>query len=40
MESKNFESIDDFKGKMSFDKIENPDAYMRIQFMKYFAGIE
>lgn len=40
MKSKSFESIDDFKGKMSFDKIDNPSAYMRIQFMKYFAGIE
>ncbi|MDD2412309.1 MAG: dihydroorotate dehydrogenase-like protein [Bacteroidales bacterium] len=40
MDSKNFESIADFKGKMSFEKTENPDAYLRIQFMKYFAGIE
>ncbi len=40
MDKHNYNSIEEFKGKMSFDNIENPDAYLRIQFMKYFAGIE
>ena len=40
MNKHNYASIDDFKGKMSFKNIDNPDAYLRIQFMKYFAGIE
>ncbi|MDR0604286.1 MAG: dihydroorotate dehydrogenase-like protein [Bacteroidales bacterium] len=40
MEKHHYASIDEFKGKMSFDNINNPDAYLRIQFMKYFSGIE
>ena len=40
MDKHNYASIDDFKGKMSFKNIDNPEAYLRIQFMKYFAGIE
>ena len=40
MDRHNYKTIDDFKGKMSFKNIENPSAYQRIQFMKYFSGIE
>jgi dihydroorotate dehydrogenase (fumarate) len=40
MKKHNYSSIDEFKGKMSFKNIENPEAYLRIQFMKYFSGIE
>ncbi len=40
MEQKNFSKIDDFRGKMSYKKSENPSAYYRVQFMKHFAGIE
>lgn len=40
MDQKEFKTINEFKGKMSFDKIENPASYLRIQFMKYFSGIE
>ncbi len=40
MNEHNYKSIDDFKGKMSYSKTENPAAYQRIQFMKYFSGIE
>ncbi|MDX9746518.1 MAG: dihydroorotate dehydrogenase-like protein [Syntrophales bacterium] len=40
MKKNNFESIDDFKGTMSYKNIPNPAAYERVQFMKYFAGIE
>ena len=40
MKKNNFSSIEDFKGKMSLKNIANPAAYERVQFMKYFAGIE
>jgi dihydroorotate dehydrogenase (fumarate) len=40
MKKNNFTSIADFKGKMSYKNITNPAAYERVQFMKYFAGIE
>ncbi len=36
MESKNFKSIDEFRGKMSQDGSKEPAAYERVQFMKYF----
>ncbi|MBN1253395.1 MAG: dihydroorotate dehydrogenase-like protein [Bacteroidales bacterium] len=40
MQKKNFKTIDDFKGKLSYDSVENPTAFERIQFMKYYGGIE
>lgn len=40
MDKHNFESLDDFVGKMSIKEIENPAAFERVQFMKHFAGIE
>ncbi|MDR1878724.1 MAG: dihydroorotate dehydrogenase-like protein [Bacteroidales bacterium] len=40
MTKHNFTTIDEFKGKMNFDNISNPNDYLRIQFMKHFAGIE
>lgn len=40
MDKHGFETIDDFRGKMSFKKAENPAAYERVQFMKHFSGIE
>lgn len=40
MKKHNYTSISDFKGKMSYKNIPNPAAYERVQFMKYFAGIE
>jgi len=40
MKKHDFETIDDFRGKMSFKKAENPAAYERVQFMKHFSGIE
>ncbi len=40
MKKHNFTSIEDFRGKMSYKKAENPAALERVQFMKYFAGIE
>jgi dihydroorotate dehydrogenase (fumarate) len=38
MEMKGFERLSDFRGKMSQSKSDNPAAYERVQFMKYFGG--
>jgi dihydroorotate dehydrogenase (fumarate) len=38
MDEKKFDSIDEFRGKLSQDKSQNPAAYERVQFMKYFSG--
>jgi dihydroorotate dehydrogenase (fumarate) len=40
MQKKGFNSISDFKGKMSMAKLENPEVYERIQFMKYYGNFE
>ena len=40
MDKKGFTSVDDFIGKMSVKNTQNPAAYERVQFMKYFSGIE
>ncbi len=40
MEKHSFKSLDDFVGKMSIKETDNPAAYERVQFMKYFSGIE
>lgn len=39
MEEKSFASIADFRGKLSYEQAENPAAFERIQFMKYYGGI-
>lgn len=38
MEEHSYESISDFRGKLSQAKTSNPAAYERAQFMKHFAG--
>ncbi|MGC9373691.1 MAG: dihydroorotate dehydrogenase-like protein [Bacteroidales bacterium] len=38
MEQKKFKKIEDFRGKLSQEKSQNPAAYERVQFMKYFSG--
>jgi dihydroorotate dehydrogenase (fumarate) len=38
MEQKKFKKIEDFRGKLSQKKSQNPAAYERMQFMKYFSG--
>ena len=38
MARQGFNSLSDFRGKMSQAKSSNPAAYERIQFMKYFGG--
>ncbi len=40
MKTKGFETIDDFRGKLSQAKSNHPAAYDRIQFMKYFSGYQ
>ncbi len=38
MDSKGYNSLADFRGKMSQAKSSNPAAYERVQFMRYFGG--
>ncbi len=40
MEKHNYKSISDFQGIMSQKLTKNPSAFLRVQFMKHFAGIE
>jgi dihydroorotate dehydrogenase (fumarate) len=40
MDKHSFKAIADFNGRMSIKETENPAAYERVQFMKYFSGIE
>jgi dihydroorotate dehydrogenase (fumarate) len=40
MQQKGYNSIDQFRGKMSQKESQNPAAYERIQFMRYFSGIQ
>ena len=39
MEKKDFNSLNDFRGKMSQAKSNDPAAYERMQFMKHFGGV-
>jgi dihydroorotate dehydrogenase (fumarate) len=38
MDKNGFESINDFRGKLNYSKIANPELYERSQFMKYFSN--
>ena len=40
MEKNKYEKIADFQGKMSQKLTDNPAAFLRVQFMKHFAGID
>ncbi len=40
MEANSYSKISDFKGTMSQKMTSNPAAFLRVQFMKHFAGIE
>jgi dihydroorotate dehydrogenase (fumarate) len=40
MKENNFNSIDDFKGRLNSKNIKNPSSFERIQFMKYYGSIE
>lgn len=37
MEKKQYHSISEFKGKMNYSNLEDPSAYERAQFIKYFS---
>ncbi len=38
MSQNNYESINDFKGKLNYSNIKDPSLYERVQFMKYFSN--
>lgn len=40
MNEKGYENIEAFKGQISYEKFNEPEAFERIQFMKYFGGFE
>ncbi|MGQ1786605.1 MULTISPECIES: dihydroorotate dehydrogenase-like protein [unclassified Saccharicrinis] len=40
MEEKKFDTINSFKGLMSYRKIKDPAMYERAQFMRYFSNME
>jgi dihydroorotate dehydrogenase (fumarate) len=40
MQKNNFETLDDFRGKLAVEKNNESSAFLRVQFMKYFAGIK
>ncbi|MDD2328044.1 MAG: dihydroorotate dehydrogenase-like protein [bacterium] len=37
MGQNNYDSLDEFRGKLSYANIKNPSLYERVQFMKYFS---
>ncbi|MDR1757657.1 MAG: dihydroorotate dehydrogenase-like protein [Bacteroidales bacterium] len=39
MEENEYQSIDAFKAKMNYTRVENPAAYFRVQFMKYVSEL-
>ena len=40
MDTKNFKSVHDFRGKMNYSNVGDPSVYERAQFMKYFSSHE
>ncbi|MBS2099248.1 dihydroorotate dehydrogenase-like protein [Carboxylicivirga linearis] len=38
MERRGYESINDFKGRLSQGQSSNPEVFERVQFMRYFSG--
>lgn len=38
MDKKEFESLKQFRGRLNYDKFDNPEMYERSQFMKYFSN--
>lgn len=40
MNKQNFKTLEDYRGKVSYKNVQNPVAFERVQFMKYFGGIE
>lgn len=40
MDKHGFKAIDDFRGKMAFANLKNPEAFERVQFMKIYSQIK
>lgn len=40
MTEKKYSNLEDFRGEISYEKFKEPQAFERIQFMKYFGGFE
>ena len=40
MEENHYKNVDEFRAKLNYKNIENPEQYERSQFMKYFASHE
>lgn len=40
MDNNNFKSIEDFKSKLCYKNIQNPNSYERFQFIKHISSIE
>lgn len=40
MEEKNYHKLNDFRGRLAIDKNDKASTFYRVQFMKYFSGIE
>ena len=38
MQKWNFNTLEDFRGRLSYAKIEDPHMYERAQFMRYFSS--
>lgn len=39
MDLKSYNTLEDFRGKLRFDKVEDPAVFERTQFMKYYGGM-
>ena len=39
MDKNNFQTVDKFRGKLSYRRIKDPSLYERSQFMRYFSNI-
>lgn len=39
MDKNSFQTVEDFRGKLSYSKIKDPSLYERSQFMRYFSNI-
>jgi dihydroorotate dehydrogenase (fumarate) len=39
MEEKSFDTLQDFRGKLSNEKAADPAVFERTQFMKYYGGL-
>jgi dihydroorotate dehydrogenase (fumarate) len=39
MEKNQYQSPDEFRGKMNYASLDDPSVYERAQFMKYFSSM-